>query len=105
MCLAGYHHHLCHQQRFTKEEYSKYCETSMAVTHAGHACLICGTVIRNKRHVKRHFFNKHVDYGGVFVCPACSKCFKDKRNFLAHINRQEPLLRGIDPEKCIVADQ
>ncbi len=85
--------------------YSEYIQTAVSKTDSGgggHVCLLCGTVIRSRNNVKRHFLAKHADLGCVYVCPGCRKTFEVKRIFLWHIKAHEPQFKGIDPEKCMV---
>lgn len=68
-------------------------------------CLLCGRPLSPSSSLKRHFADRHVSSGLVYVCPAagCATRSTSKRAFQGHVSAVHKIV-GLNVDKCAVRD-
>lgn len=71
-------------------------EQHVAVAAAGYLCTLCGSLIKVKTNIRRHFRDMHL--GGLtrFHCPPCGHVYKNMNSFSSHVSKSHREWRGID---------
>lgn len=70
----------------------------------GYLCRLCGTLIKQRRNLYRHFRNQH-DTPVAYFCPKCQKRCNNKNTFQNHVYRTHPEWKGIKFDTFVAADQ
>ena len=73
-------------------------------TAAGAAiCTLCGTVIKQRKNLKRHFQIRHFDAGVRYECPACKRRFGNKYSFSNHVSFAHKELKGLTLDRYAIS--
>jgi uncharacterized C2H2 Zn-finger protein len=68
----------------------------------GFMCQICGTVVKRKNNMQRHFYRRHIT-GLVYACPVCCGGYKSKHNLWSHIDKMHKGWKGtVDYDQCLI---
>jgi len=59
-------------------------QSSVIQTEGGFKCLLCGTVMKHSRNLKRHYVDKHNNQETAHVCGICGKVYKSKNSLETH---------------------
>lgn len=88
----------------TKEwELNASIEANVSKTSSGDFyCHLCGSLMKARTSLRRHFFDKHYDDGTIFKCPApsCEGAYVSRNKLCSHILKYHKELAGIDLSKC-----
>ena len=66
----------------------------------GKLCFKCGTFLKAKTNMKRHFEERHEVSDIHYFCPICSKEYPHRRAILKHMGYAHPTLKDMDLNKC-----
>lgn len=71
----------------------------------GYVCRLCGLVTKHRFSIRRHAAERHLNPAGLrYQCPRCGAVYKTRNTFTSHCYTNHSELKGIDFDKCIVAD-
>ena len=88
-----------------EDEESAYIQQNVDETANGVICLLCGTVIKQKFNVKRHFAIKHnVGNQCSYRCPLCQRVYKNKHSFSNHVYMVHKEMKGLTFEKYAIKE-
>ena len=57
----------------TADDLTNFIRINTTSVDSGFLCMMCGTLIRQKTNLRRHFLDKHVDDGVHYHCPHCNR--------------------------------
>ena len=68
------------------DDLTNFIRTNTTSVDTGFLCMMCGTLIRQKTNLRRHFLDKHVDDGVHYHCPHCNRTYRSRNSFTSHIS-------------------
>ena len=88
----------------TGETLEDLLRDKVIVTPNGHVCLICGKARSDKKGIRQHMADGHIESGYRYLCPLCKRVYKNKNSFTVHISITpgHGVLKGGDIEQCKV---
>ena len=76
----------------TAEDLDYLLQLKVRPSDTGYLCLVCNTMIKLKKHVRRHMRELHM-VPQRYLCPPCNKVFEN-RAFSKHIAAAHPEWKG-----------
>ena len=86
----------------TADDLTNFIRINTTSVDSGFLCMMCGTLIRQKTNLRRHFLDKHVDDGVHYHCPHCNRTYRSRNSFTSHISATHKDWKKADINKFAV---